>query len=136
METTALKYKKGLSVLKAKAAKDIKQRHLFLLYQSVVPSVIDYGLALNNGTEKSAKSGQSAERGNAFFFFFFFFLSNIISWLLVLLDSSDYPTSDLRASLSHYTSCYYSRTWLPKNRMLPGSWTVFLSLVSLNVHGQ
>ena len=37
-----MKYKKGLSVLKAKAAKGIEQRHLFLLYQSVVPSVIDY----------------------------------------------------------------------------------------------
>ena len=60
-----MKYKKGLSVLKAKAAKGIEQRHLFLLYQSVVPSVIDYWLSLNNGTDKSAKSGQSAERGNA-----------------------------------------------------------------------
>ena len=34
METTALKCKKGLSVLKAIAAKGIEQRHLFLLYQS------------------------------------------------------------------------------------------------------
>ena len=46
VETTALKCKKGLSVLKAMAAKGIEQRHLFLLYQSVVLSVIDYGLGL------------------------------------------------------------------------------------------
>ena len=44
--TTALKCKKGLSVLKAMAAKGIEQRHLFLLYQSVVLSVVDYGLGL------------------------------------------------------------------------------------------
>ena len=42
METTALKCKKGLSVLKAMAAKGIEQCHLFLLYQSVVLSVTDY----------------------------------------------------------------------------------------------
>ena len=46
VETTALKCKKGLSVLKAIAAKGIEERHLFLLYQSVVLSVIDYGLGL------------------------------------------------------------------------------------------
>ena len=46
VETTALKLKKGLSVLKVMAAKGIEQRHLFLLYQSVVLSVIDYGLGL------------------------------------------------------------------------------------------
>ena len=46
VETAALKCKKGLSVLKAMAAKGIEQRHLFLLYQSVVLSVIDYGLGL------------------------------------------------------------------------------------------
>ena len=46
VETTAPKCKKGLSVLKAMAAKGIGQRHLFLLYQSVVLSVIDYGLGL------------------------------------------------------------------------------------------
>ena len=38
VETTALKRKKGLSVLKAKAAKGIEQRDLFLPYQSVVLS--------------------------------------------------------------------------------------------------
>ena len=43
---TTLKCKKGLSVLKAMAAKGIEQCHLFLLYQSVVLSVIDYGLGL------------------------------------------------------------------------------------------
>ena len=36
----------GLSVLKAMAAKGIDQRHLLLLYQSVVLSVTDYGLGL------------------------------------------------------------------------------------------
>ena len=46
VETTALKCKKGLSVLKAVAAKGIEQCHLFLLHQSVVLSVIDYGLGL------------------------------------------------------------------------------------------
>ena len=33
IKTTALKCKKGLSVLKTMAAKGIEQRHLFLLYQ-------------------------------------------------------------------------------------------------------
>ena len=37
---------KRLSALKAMAAKGIEQRHLFLLYQSVILSVIDYGLGL------------------------------------------------------------------------------------------
>ena len=46
VETTAIKCKKGLSVLKAMAAKGIKQRHLFQLYQSVLLSAIDYGLGL------------------------------------------------------------------------------------------
>ena len=43
VETTALNCKKGLSVLKAMAAKDTEQRHIFLLYQSVVLGVIDCG---------------------------------------------------------------------------------------------
>ena len=46
VETTALKCKKGLSVLQAMAAKGIEQRQLLLLYQNVVLSVIDYGLGL------------------------------------------------------------------------------------------
>ena len=46
VETTAGKCKKGLSVLKAMAAKGIKQRHLFQLYQSVVLSATDYGRGL------------------------------------------------------------------------------------------
>ena len=37
--TTALKCKKGLSVLKTMAVNGFEQRHLFLLYQSVVLSV-------------------------------------------------------------------------------------------------
>ena len=40
---TTLKCKKGMSVLKAMAAKDTEQRHIFLLYQSVVLGVIDCG---------------------------------------------------------------------------------------------
>ena len=35
-----------MSALKAMASKGIEQRHLFLLYQSVILSVIDYGLGL------------------------------------------------------------------------------------------
>ena len=46
VETTALKCNKGLSVLKAMGTKGIEQRHLFLLYQSVVLSVTVYGLGL------------------------------------------------------------------------------------------
>ena len=51
VDTTALKCNKGLSILKAKAGKGIKQRHLFLLNQSVVLSVIDYGLGLTTMTQ-------------------------------------------------------------------------------------
>ena len=46
VESTKLRCKKGLSALKAMASKGIEQRHLFLLYQSVILSVIDYGLGL------------------------------------------------------------------------------------------
>ena len=46
VETTALKCKKGLSVLKAMGTKGIQQRQLFLLYQSVVLCVTDCGLGL------------------------------------------------------------------------------------------
>ena len=46
VESTKLRCKKGLSTLKAMASKGIEQRHLFLLYQSVILSVIDYGLGL------------------------------------------------------------------------------------------
>ena len=46
VEATALKCRKGLSVLKAMASKGIEQRHLFQLYQSVVLSRMDYGLGL------------------------------------------------------------------------------------------
>ena len=65
VETTAQKCNKGLSVLEAKATKGIEQRHLLLLYVTVVFSITDYGPGLTkNGTDKSAKAGQSAERGN------------------------------------------------------------------------
>ena len=46
IESTKLKCKKGLSVLKAKSEKGTEQRSLFLLYQSVILSVIDYDLGL------------------------------------------------------------------------------------------
>ena len=48
VESTKLGCKKGPSALKAMASKGIGQRHrhLFLLYQSVILSVIDYGLGL------------------------------------------------------------------------------------------
>ena len=44
--SSKLRCKKGLSALKAMASKGIEQRHLFLLCQSVILSVIDYGLGL------------------------------------------------------------------------------------------
>ena len=47
VESTKLRCKKGLSVLKAMASKGIEQRHLFLLFQSVILIVsVDYGLGL------------------------------------------------------------------------------------------
>ena len=46
VETTALQCSKGLSVLKAIAAKGTEERHRFQQYQSLVLSVIDYGLGL------------------------------------------------------------------------------------------
>ena len=46
VESTKLRCKKGLSALKAMASKGVEQRHLFLLYQSVILSVTDYGLGL------------------------------------------------------------------------------------------
>ncbi len=53
VETTALKCKKGLSVVKAMAAKGIEQRHLFLLSQNVVLRVIDNGLGLTTMAQKN-----------------------------------------------------------------------------------
>ena len=52
--------------MKALVAKGIEQRHLLLLYQSVVLSATDYRLGLTTMAllTKSAKAGQSAERGN------------------------------------------------------------------------
>ena len=46
VERTALKCKKYQSVMKALAATGTEQRHLFLLYQSVVLSATDYRLGL------------------------------------------------------------------------------------------
>ena len=46
VESTKLMRKKGPPTLKAMATKGIEQRHLFLLYQSVILSVIDYSLGL------------------------------------------------------------------------------------------
>ena len=45
-ESTKLRCKKGLSTLKGMSAKSIEQYHLFLLHQSVILSVTDYGLGL------------------------------------------------------------------------------------------
>ena len=46
VESTKLSCKKKRSALKAMASKGIEQRHLFLQCQSVIFSVIDYGLGL------------------------------------------------------------------------------------------
>ena len=46
VETTAQKCNKGLSVLEATATKGIEQRHLLLLYVTVVFSITDYGPGL------------------------------------------------------------------------------------------
>ena len=46
VETTAQKCNKGLSVLEAEATKGIEQRHLLLLYVTVVFRITDYGLRL------------------------------------------------------------------------------------------
>ena len=43
VETAAVKYKKDLSAM---VAMSTEQHHLFLLYQSLVHSVTDYGLGL------------------------------------------------------------------------------------------
>ena len=44
---------KGLSALKAMAAKDIEQRHLFLPYQSVILSTTNYGLNLTTWSQSN-----------------------------------------------------------------------------------
>ena len=46
VETAAQKCNKGLSVLEAEATKGIEQRHLLLLYVTVVFRITDYGLRL------------------------------------------------------------------------------------------
>ena len=59
-------------VLKAWAANGIEQRHLFLLYQSVLLSVIDNGLGLTTVSQtnllkldqQSAKRGYESHTGN------------------------------------------------------------------------
>ena len=48
IESTKVRCKKGLSTLKAVASKGIEQHHLFLLNQSVILSVIDYGPSLTS----------------------------------------------------------------------------------------
>ena len=65
VETTTLKCKKGLSVLKAMAAKDTEQRYFFLLYQSVVLGVIDYGPGLTTVALTNLLKLNIAERGKA-----------------------------------------------------------------------
>ena len=46
VESTKLRCKKGLSAPIAMLSKGVEQCHMFLLYQSVILSVIDYGLGL------------------------------------------------------------------------------------------
>ena len=46
VESIKLGCKNGLSTLEAMDAKGIEQRHLFLLYQTVILSVLDYNLCL------------------------------------------------------------------------------------------
>ena len=58
VETTSLRCKKCLSDLKAMDAKGIEQCHLFLLYQSVVLIVIDYGLSLTTVAVPERRAGQ------------------------------------------------------------------------------
>ena len=53
VESTKFRCKKGLSALKAMAAKDIELRHLFLLYQSVTLSITDYCLGLTTLSQSS-----------------------------------------------------------------------------------
>ena len=48
VESTKPRRKKKLSGLKAIPSKGTEQRHLFLLYQSVILSVIDYVLGLSS----------------------------------------------------------------------------------------
>ena len=68
VESTNLRCKKELSSLKAMAAKGIEQRDLFLLYQSVPLSVIDYGLGLSTLSQsnllKLNKVQKEATRAN------------------------------------------------------------------------
>ena len=58
VETTSLRCKKCLSVLKAMDAKGIEQCHLFLLYQSVVLSDTDYRLSLKIVAVPEYRAGQ------------------------------------------------------------------------------
>ena len=53
VESAKLRCKKGLSALKAMASKGIEQLHLFMLYQSVIHSIIDYGLGLTTLSQSS-----------------------------------------------------------------------------------
>ena len=57
VESTNLRCKKGLSAVKAMAAKKSNgQHHLFLLYQSVILSVIDYGLGLTTLSQSNLQT--------------------------------------------------------------------------------
>ena len=53
VKSTTLRCKKGLSTLNAMVSKGIEQRHLFLLYQSVILSVVDYGLGLTTMSQSN-----------------------------------------------------------------------------------
>ena len=53
VESTKLRYKKGLSASKTMASKGIEQNRVFLLYQSVILSVIDYGLGFTTPSQSN-----------------------------------------------------------------------------------
>ena len=62
VESTKLRRKKALSALKVMASKGIEQRHLFLLYQSVILSVIDYGLGLTTLSQSNLLKLESVQK--------------------------------------------------------------------------
>ena len=84
VETTALTCKKGLSVLATMTEKGIEQRRLFLLYQSVVISVTDYGPGL---TAMAQKNLLKLDR-----------VQNEAMWL-ILGTTKDTPTETMRFML-------------------------------------
>ena len=52
------------TVLRPMAAKDIEQRHIFLLYQSTVFNVIDYGLGITTMSQTNVLKLESSTDAN------------------------------------------------------------------------